>query len=96
MITVSACCYKEITSTIPAINSYMTSPPDPIETCDGCGKECESIMFECPCSGGESMKYHWVAQCDIFDEGKFCCPHSAIPFLQKRRDDLPDCPFEED
>lgn len=92
MITLSACCYEEVIVTQPAASSYSESPPDPIETCDGCGKECESIMFECPGSEGSPF----ILTCDILEEGKFCCPHSAIPFLQKRRDDLPDCPFKEE
>ena len=91
MKTFSVCCYEKITSTMPIINAYMPCPPDPIETCDGCGKECESIIFECPCSNGKS----WIVNCDIFDEGKVSCPYPAVSTFEPPGN-LPDCPFKEE
>lgn len=96
MKTLSDCHYATVIVTQPPASGYSDSPPDPIETCDECGQPCEGIDFECPCSGVESVRYYWIAQCDILDEGKFDCPYSNIPFLQKRRPNLPDCPFYEE
>lgn len=38
-IEVSECCEAEIEVSMPEVNSYMESPPDPIECCSECGKE---------------------------------------------------------
>lgn len=36
---VSECCEAEIEVSMPEVNSYMESPPDPIECCSKCGRK---------------------------------------------------------
>ena len=91
MKALSTCCYEETTVHQPPASGYSSSPPDPIETCNYCGRPTESIDFECPCSNGNS----WIVNCDIFDEGKVNCPYPAVSVFEPPGD-LPDCPFKEE